>query len=316
MKTIKLQPGFQLAILRIGVAITILCKVAVEFADLDMLFSQHGIIQNVLSRPMQIRFSLSLPWLVETLHISNEHLFLRGLYIVFACAGFMLLIGYRSRFSAFICLFIHMLIFNGYNLLAFGFDGFLFSLLFYTLVFPVGKVYAADALLERHKRSGTELTGSTGPIDPRELRLYLLVLQVHLCIVYFVAGISKNGAEWTSGTAVWSALNQPQFYTPLTPFFKDLMSLSGVTAAFTWGTLFVECLFPLFIFIRYAQLNRLMLISVLLMHCFIGAVMGLQLFAWIMIVFDLSAFAGVFSSKPSFQQLPAPAIGVRKIKVV
>jgi hypothetical protein len=33
------------------------------------------------------------------------------------------------------------------------------------------------------------------------------------------------------------------------------------------------------------------------MHLFIGAVMGLQLFAWIMIVFDLSAFAGVFLQK-------------------
>jgi len=310
MKAFQLQSGFQLAILRAGVAITVLCKVMVEFSDLDMLFSQHGIIQDILSRPMQIRYSLSLPWLIETLGIQDERLFLRILYIVFGGAAAMLLIGYRSKLSAFLCLFIHMLVFNGYNLLAFGFDGFLFSLLFYTLIFPVEKVYAIDAL-PGHRKNHQPVH-----IDPKALRLYLLVLQIHLCIVYFVAGVSKNGAEWTNGTAVWSALNQPQFYTPLTPFFKDLVSLPGVTAAFTWGTLFVECMFPLFIFIRYAQLNRIMLVSVVLMHCFIGAVMGLQLFAWIMIVFDLSAFAGVFLSNPSFQQQSAPAIGVREIKVV
>lgn len=287
MNTFKLQPGFQLAILRIGVAIAVICKIFAEFNDLDMLFSQQGIIQGILSKPMAVSYAISLPLVTDFFHVQNEHLFLGSLYVVFGIAACALLVGYKSRISAFICLIIHMMVFNGYNLLAFGFDGFLLSLLFYTFVFPVGKVYAMDVLNAKHN-----------PIEPENLKLYILVLQVHLCIVYLTAGLSKSGQEWMDGTAIWKAINQPQFYTDFTPFFRKLLSFSGVSAALSWGTLFVEVMFPALIFIKYKSINKWLLISAVLMHVFIGAVMGLQLFAWIMIIFDLSAFAGVLLRKP------------------
>lgn len=231
MKQKKLHPGFQLAILRIGVAVTVLVKVFVEFSDLDMIF-------------------------------------LKCLYILFAIAAFFLLIGFRSRLSALVCLLIHMMVFNGYNLTTFGFDGFLFLLLFYTLMFPVHKVYAVDALA----------SNKDNYIDPKELNLYLKIMQIHLCIVYFTAGVSKYGRqEWMDGTA----------------FIKSLASDPVVGMSLTWGGLFAEIFFSLLIWIKWGRINRVMLLSMILMHVFIGAVMGLLPFAWLMIVFDLSAFAGV-----------------------
>jgi hypothetical protein len=293
MKQVKLHPGFQLAVLRIGVAITVLIKVFAEFSDLDMLFSQHGIIQDILSRPLQISYSLSLPAVIDLFHIQNEHLFLSYLYILFGIGAFSLLIGFKSRLSALICLLIHMMVFNGYNLIAFGFDGFLFSLLFYTLMFPVGKVYAVDVLMG----------GKGNNIDPKELNLYLKIMQVHLCIVYLTAGVSKyGGQEWMDGTAIWKAINQPQFYTYFTPYIKSLASNTSVCAALTWGTLFAEIFFSLLIWVKWGKVRVIMLLSIILMHVFIGVVMGLQLFAWIMIVFDLSAFAGVLLREKVKQQ--------------
>jgi len=185
MKSFQLKPGFQLAILRMGVAIAVMLKIFAEFNDLDMLYSQQGIIQGVLSKPMAVKYALALPLLTDFFHIHNEHLFLSITYLVFGVAASALLVGYQSRISAFVCLVIHMMVFNGYNLLAFGFDGFLFSLLFYTFVFPVGKVYAVD-----------EMMGRTGPVDTENLKLYLLVLQLHLCMVYLTAGVSKSGQDW------------------------------------------------------------------------------------------------------------------------
>lgn len=297
MKQIQLHPGFQLAILRIGVALTVLIKVFAEFSDLDMLFSQHGIIQDILSRPLQISYSLSLPAVIDLFHIQNEHLFLSCLYILFAIAAFSLLIGFKSRLSALICLLIHMMVFNGYNLIAFGFDGFLFSLLFYTLMFPVGKVYAIDVLTGKRDNH----------IDPKELNLYLKIMQIHLCIVYLTAGVSKyGGQEWMDGTAIWKAINQPQFYTYFTPAIKSLASNTLVCALLTWGTLFAEIFFSVLIWVKWGKIRVIMLLSIVLMHIFIGAVMGLQLFAWIMIVFDLSAFAGVLLREKVKQKDPAP----------
>lgn len=284
MKPVTFNHAMQLAVLRIGVALTILAKILVEFDQLDMLFSQHGIIQDVLTKPLDVSYALSLPKVIEFFGIRNEHLFLTGLYAVFGLAACFLLFGLHTKISAFICLLIHLMVFNGYNLLAFGFDGFLFTLLFYTLIFPVQKVFSLDQLMSKKVQT----------IAPERLNLYLRVLQIHLCIVYFTAGFSKlGGQEWMNGTAIWQAINQPQFYTDLTPFVKALASYPWVSALLTWGTLAVELFFPLLIWVKWGKMQAFVLIGVLLMHVFIGAAMGLQMFAWIMIVFDLSAFGGI-----------------------
>lgn len=284
MKPVTFNHAIQLAVLRIGVAITILAKIWVEFDQLEMLFSQHGIIQDVLTKPLDISYVISLPKVIDFFGIQNEHLFLSSLYAVFGIGACFLLFGFQTKISAFICLLIHLMVFNGYNLLAFGFDGFLFTLLFYTLIFPVEKVFSLDRLM-----------GRTDPfIAPDQLNFYLRILQIHLCIVYFTAGFSKlGGQEWMNGTAIWKAINQPQFYTGLTPFIKSLASYPWVSAALTGGTLAIELFFPLLIWIRWRKMQAILLLGILLMHVFIGAVMGLQMFAWIMIVFDLSAFGGI-----------------------
>jgi hypothetical protein len=286
MKTLALNKYLEFAILRIGVAITILSKIAVEFSYTDLLYSQKGIIQAFLSEPLKVTYSVSLPDVVVFLGIQNEHLFLNVLYVLFGISAVMLLFGFKTKINAGICLFIHMIVFNGYNLLTFGFDGFLFSLLFYTLIFPVQKVFSIDRYFSKQEEE---------EILPETYCFYVRILQVHLCIVYFVAGYSKlGGQEWMNGTAIWSAINQPQFYTWFTPMIKSVASNPLVCTALTWGTLFVETLFPLLIWIRWGKIRMVILVGIVLMHVFIGAVMGLQLFAWIMIVFDLSAFGGIF----------------------
>jgi hypothetical protein len=290
MKQFTLKEGWQLAILRTGVAITIITKVFVEFDQLELMFSKNGIIQDMISRPLEVSYVLSLHDMIDFFHIQDQHLFLVNLYSCFAVSGFLLLIGFQTKLNALICLFIHMSFFNSYNLIAFGFDGFLFSLLFYCLIFPVQKIHSVDALL--NKKAGSP--------DREQLKLCLLLIRLHLCIVYFTAGFAKlGGQEWMNGTAIWKAINQPQFYTALTPFMKSLASHPLISYVLSWGTLALETSFPFLIWIRWGKLRLILVGSVILMHVFIGAAMGLQLFAWIMIVFDLSAFANVFLLPPA-----------------
>lgn len=284
MKMFKLKEGYQLAVLRIGVAIAILTKVFVEFSELDLMYSRNGIVQDVLSRPLEVSYVLSLHGLSDFLHIQDQHVFLNSIYIVLAVAALLLLVGFQTKLNVFICLLIHIMVFNSYNLIAFGFDGFLFSLLFYCLIFPTHKVYTIDQLMDKKHR----------PLDAAQLSLFLGVVQVHLCIVYFTAGYSKlGGQEWMNGTAIWKAINQPQFYTAFTPLIKSLACYPVISYALTWGTLLAETAFPFLIWIKWAKVRAVILISIVMMHIFIAVVMGLQLFAWIMIVFDLSAFAGI-----------------------
>jgi len=283
----------QLVILRVGVAIAILCKIMVEFNDLEFLFTTRGIVPEVLINGLRSPFTLSLPAMVEFFHITNEPAFLKGLFLIYFCAAQLLFLGLFTRWSAAICFIIHLLLFNGYNLVTFGFDGFLFSLLFYNLIFPVGKVLSLDAYFFKFARK---------PINEQYLNLCIRLLQFHLCVVYLTAGIAKlKGHEWIAGTAVWSAINQPQFFTPFTGWIKSLASIPFIFLIWCWSTLIAEIGFPFFIWIKHYRIGQFALLSILLMHVFIGLAMGLQLFAWIMIVFDLAAFAGIlppaFSSK-------------------
>lgn len=270
----------EFAILRMGIALTILVKVMAEFSHLDLLYSGRGIVQRFLSDPLEINFVLSLPKLVKWLHIEDERVFLSVLYLVFGFSAVLLLVGYKTKWNVLICLFIHMFIFNGYNLLAFGFDGFLFTLLFYAWIFPVHKVFSVDHYLNSYEA-----------IKEEEGNFYLKILRIHLCIVYFTAGISKvAGQEWIDGTAIWSAVNQPQFYTSFTPIMMPIIAHPYICCLLTWSVLCIEVFFPILIWIKFAKIRSIVLTSIILMHLFIGCVMGLGLFAWVMIVFDMAAF--------------------------
>ncbi|WP_316794130.1 HTTM domain-containing protein [Pedobacter frigoris] len=315
MKALAANSPLQFAALRIGVALTILFKIYSEFGQLDLLYSKTGIIQDFVSRPLQVSYIISLPKLIDFLGINNEHNFLSALYLLFGLSAVLLLLGLKTKINIAVCLFIHLLVFNGYSLLTFGFDGFLFTLLFYSLLFPVGRVWSLDNLIHKPQK----------PIDPAYMNICFNVLQLHLCIVYFTAGVAKfGGQQWMDGTAIWSAINQPQFYSVFTDFFKELISRPGVSAIFSWTTLFVEIMFPVLIWVKWGKVRIVILVSVILMHVFIGAVMGLQLFAWIMIVFDLSAFGGVFAGLKGFFRkhayfssgLPADLAERQKILVI
>jgi Vitamin K-dependent gamma-carboxylase len=278
----NMQPQkYQFAILRIGIALTILAKVVSERNYLDLLYSSDGLLQRVVSNTTHLSYTLSLQSMLDAFHIQNEHALLVLLYSTYAVAAICLLVGFLTRVSAIICFAIHMIMFNGYDLLAFGFDSFLLTLLFYTVIFPVGECLSVDRLLFKSMRQ----------VSDGQAMFYLRILQVHLCIVYFVAGVSKlRGHEWIDGGAIWSAINQPQFFTPYTPMVKSVVSQPGISALLSYSTLLLEIGFPLGIFLKKFQLNRVFLMGILGMHAFIGIVMGLQLFAFVMIVFDLSAF--------------------------
>ncbi len=302
MKKIAFANGIQLAMLRIGVSLVLLLKVIAEYPYLALMYTSQGVIHGEISRPLQAPNTISLPQLAEWLHITNEVLFLQVIYIVLFAAAILLMAGCFTRIAAAYCFMVTMLLFNGYNLLSFGFDGFVFTLLFYIVLFPMGRFLSVDNILRPHRPA----------IAAKEVQFYLRVLQIHLCIVYLAAGVSKlRGHEWLDGTAIWQAVNQPQFFTSATPYILRVVSHWWASAALTWITLAVEILFCALIWVPRFKLRFIVLTGAILMHLFIGVVMGLQLFALIMVVFDLSAFGNIYidmlyKHKNRFAWLKAP----------
>src|SRR5205807_8780933 len=135
-----------------------------------------------------------------------------------------------------------------------------------------------------------------------------LVLQLHLCFINFFSWATKAlGRDCWNGINLWRSLIRPPF--DLIPAdilirFKYLFPIAGI------AIFLLEIGYPFFIWQR--QTRRAWLIAILLMHLGIALVMGMYLFASVMIILNLAAFGpGVLGHETEPEQpcqsLPVPA---------
>jgi hypothetical protein len=168
-----------------------------------------------------------------------------------------------------------VVVYNSTHLTSYGFDAILLTLLFYTLIFSPGRY--------THYRHAMTA-------------IYHRVIRAHLCLVYFVNGLSKiSGHSWWDGSGMWDAIHQPQFQSVLSPLLHKLFMIGHLPAAVSLSIIALEIAYPFTIWIR--GINRITLILTLLLHVFIALVFGLWLFAFVMIVFNLAAFGDVLSGR-------------------
>lgn len=118
---------------------------------------------------------------------------------------------------------------------------------------------------------------------PNQQRLRLIaawpqrILQIQLCIVYFVAAVLKfKGEMWRNGTAVGMVLQLGEFERFPIPDF--LMTSLGSAFA-TYFTVGFELFFPFLIWI--SSLRRFMLILGVLLHGGLEWAMNIQMFQWV-----------------------------------
>jgi hypothetical protein len=164
--------------------------------------------------------------------------------------------------------------------------------LFYLMLSPLPDRYALDRRLVKTKAK-----------DPRLLGFWRRVLQVHLCFVYFFGGLAKLlGSGWWNGSNLWRSLIRPPFnlLSPdLLVRFKYALPVLGISICL------MEIGYPVFIWIKKTRF--FWLVCTLALHAAIGLMMGMYLFALVMIVLNLAAF-GVGISVPSIRH---PARGTR-----
>src|SRR5262249_44127809 len=151
----------------------------------------------------------------------------RCVYLVFGVhviGLFGLLAGWQSRLMAVLAWFSHLMLLSSGLLTAYGVDEFANIALFYCVLMPVGAAASVDRSTGR--LSGNE-ADTAGP--------FLRLLQLHVCIVYLAAGVSKaQGDQWWNGEAVWRAVMQPEYCS----FDMGwLANVPWVTLLAGWGTL-------------------------------------------------------------------------------
>jgi hypothetical protein len=121
------------------------------------------------------------------------------------------------------------------------------------------------------------------------------LLQIHTCIIYAAAGLSKlQGLAWWNGTAVWGTLANFEFapmqYESYMVPLRFLASDRLLWEAFMTGAgLFTLAFEITYVFLVWRPATRWVILSMAIMlHGFIGLFMGLKTFSLMMLVMNMA----------------------------
>jgi len=222
-------------------------------------------------------FIPKLGWLIaagRNLNMSEEAV-LTVAWVALLSTGCLLLLGLLSRPAAIVAWFVHLCVAESGGLLAYGADNFMTTALFYLMLSPLPDRYSFDHWVTKTK-----------PKKSQALGFWRRVLQVHLCFVYFIGGLAKClGNGWWDGSNLWRSLIRPPFTLvppDLLVHFKYVLPLLGISICL------LEVSYPVFIWLK--RTHWIWLGCILAMHASIGLMMGLYLFALVLIVMNVAAF--------------------------
>ena len=190
----------------------------------------------------------------------------------------------------------------------FGMDTMMIVITLYLVIGPSGAALSVDRLLARNRarRAARHNTGhlqqpaeAAKPEPSVSANLALRLIQVHFCIIYLAAGLSKlQGSAWWNGTAVWGTMANYEFCPLRLRLYADGMRALAqrrwlwelVTTGGTLFTLAFEISFAFLVWNR--SLRPLFVVVAVLLHLGIALCMGL-------VAFSMMMLTGVLAFVPS-----------------
>ncbi len=285
-----------LSALRIGLGLVVVSEAWTLRADWEALFAGTGkglvsreLFEGLLSTQSPIIPRLGwLVWIGQRFGLTEASA-LAFAWLSLLGAGACLIAGFFSRPAAIVAWFLQLAAAKTGGLFTYGADNFITIGLFYLMLAPLPKPWAWDGWKY-----------ATGAADSPRLGFHRRILQLHLCLIYFFSGLTKClGAGWWNGENLWRALTSPTFAQlpieivgkaiPLLPAMGIVICLLEISYAFliwpSWS-------------------RRPVLAGICAMHFAIGFLMGMYLFALVMLVLNLAAF-GVAGSRRESEEASA-----------
>ena len=256
--------------------------------DLFELFGPYGIFQESVTRYLVDPAVPRLPWFTPTLASwgINENTALMATAVIYTVSLVCLCLGVATRLAAVVAWGLHWILMNTGLCSNYGADVYAHVFLFYLIWMPSGDVWSLDSLIRKEKKPPSDIA-----------RMSIRVIQLQLCITYFVSAWEKAaGPQWWSGEVIWRALTLPVYiqwdmtWMAHYPWFAKLAA---------WGTLVAEFGYALFIWPR--QTRWLWISLMVSLHIGIIVFLGLGLFGAIMTCFTLAAF-GISAEPQPFRR--------------
>jgi hypothetical protein len=214
--------------------------------------------------------------------------FLSAVWVVCLIVLVAFTLGLASRVTSILAWAIMVSSSRRVPVLYFGFDQTLLSwMLYLAFTGASGQAFSLDRLIAR-RRASAGAGSSRIPVPTVSANLALRLIQLHLCLIYAVAGLAKlQGEAWWNGEAMLMILLAPEYrvgdYLWLAAYPRFLNFLTHATVA-------LEVLYPVFVWVRV--LRPLMITGMILLHVGIDLTMGLREFSLAMIAGNLAFVSG------------------------
>jgi predicted DCC family thiol-disulfide oxidoreductase YuxK len=233
-------------------------------------------------------------------HVPDQAL--RPVWVASLAILFCFTVGLGSRLSAVLAWVILTSTVRRAPVSQFGFDQALTTWTFYLAVTGAsGQAVSLDRFLSRWRTARAEVAPGRRRTDGRwplpsgvptptvSANLALRLIQLHLCLIYGMAGLAKfQGAAWWNGLAIWGTLASAEFRVI---DFTWLAAYPYLLNVMTHGALALETAYPALIWVR--PLRPLTLGLIVVLHVGIGLTApGLSVFAMAMIAANLAFVSG------------------------
>jgi hypothetical protein len=287
-----------LGVLRILTGLMLVYTHAVWGLALNEFFGPASWLSPELVRALQAdQYTYSFWWAVPP----------DSLWTAYALSMLVLLlftVGLFTRWTSILSLIVVISFAHRVPAATFGLDQINGMLTLYLAIGPSGGALSLDRWLAARRQGSSD----PGPVPSAGANLALRLINVHMCVIYFFAGISKlQGESWWTGEAIWRALANLEYQT------IDMTWLAWHPWLVNLAT-HVSILWEIFFcaLVWRPRLRPLMLAGAVVLHVGIGACLGMWTFGLIMLV-------GCMSFLPPNQvrdlvaalapRRPAPAIG-------
>lgn len=235
-------------------------------------------------------------WLAE----STGTLWLLHGFALAACVCLML--GFQTRVVS-VCAW-YMTISYAHRLptALYGLDQINGFLSMYLMFGDSGARYSIDALLKKRRYADSAVLSNVRPSVGTNISIRLI--QVHMCVLYFFAGISKlQGETWWDGSALWGAISNLEYQTIDLTWMVNHPRLINLL---THVTIVWEILYCATIWNRYTRPVTLLL--AVPVHLGIAFSFGMITFGTIMLVAN-GAFVSPMLVRSLFERNPFPSDG-------
>ncbi len=276
-----------LGVFRIFLGAIFIGDLIVRSFDLKAFYSDYGVMpREVLLDSAHRLFHISINM------ISGEVWVQAVIFTLAGIAGFLYMIGYRSRLMAFICFFFAISIQMRNPIVLNSGDNLYRLMFFFSMFLPVSARYSVDNLIGNNKEINLR------PNQYGSIATIGFLIQV--CLIYLVTGLHKvPGAEWQNGQAVYYVMHAELFSSDLG---YALTAYPKLMEFLTHVTLYLELYGWLLIFIPiFLQYFRLLGVAIFIgLHLSFMFCMHLGFFPWIDIAAWIPIIPGLFWDKMNF----------------